>query len=811
MSAPTPDGASPATPSSALTETESSPTEPPYRTATLRAAWPDIRITAWFVVVAAIGYLLAGWAKAATEGFDDTVRREIAGIPSTAIHVSLLTLEIAAGATLVAVIITLAVRRTWGVLVRGIIGAILGGGVFLGLSHLGVLRATAVTTTSFAAGLSPNQSSLLVACAAGIVATLRPMLKRGLLWMLWIVVIVLAILRTLGAPDAPLDVVFAIGVGGAFGTAVLLVGGRSVHVLTPAGVRQALEKVDVTLTEVVEADPHSTWAFEASTDDGRELVIRVVDEREWQRDNRAMALRRIRLRDPADDSGHASPARIIESEALATMLAAERGVRVPQVQALAVARGGQALLAADHLPGRALDSLTPEELTDGVLALAWEQATQLRRARLVHRELTLHHMVLDDAGQVWVTNLANAEPAATDAALDADAAELLASCFAAVGAQRAVAPALAALGQERLMAAVERLVAVALTSGTRAALKAKKLKLDDLIAAASESTGKERPKLIKVERFKVRTLVMAACLCVAVYILAPQFAQWPKMVQALDSADWSWIPLVLLASVATYIGSGLGLNGGTPGRVPVFQASSVAVAGSFVATFTFAGVSTIGLNTRYLQQRGFPLPVAISSSAAKEAAVGVVHVILLIVFALWAGSTGALTKELHELPPLHVILIVVVAVLAVVGIAFAVPKVRSLLRAQVMPAVKQTMEAMEPVVTHPMKLVSLFSGVAMIPLGFGVCLWASVRSFYPEANFATVVLVSLTAGVVASAVPVPGGVGAYEAVLTAALTAIGYPAAPALTGVLLYRIATFWLPIPPGIVAFRVLTNRKLI
>ena len=64
--------------------------------------------------------------------------------------------------------------------------------------------------------------------------------------------------------------------------------------------------------------------------------------------------------------------------------------------------------------------------------------------------------------------------------------------------------------------------------------------------------------------------------------------------------------------------------------------------------------------------------------------------------------------------------------------------------------------------------------------------------------FATVAVVYLAGSVVGSAVPTPGGIGAIEAAMAAGLTAAGIPASIALPAVLLYRIATFWIPIPVG-------------
>ena len=53
--------------------------------------------------------------------------------------------------------------------------------------------------------------------------------------------------------------------------------------------------------------------------------------------------------------------------------------------------------------------------------------------------------------------------------------------------------------------------------------------------------------------------------------------------------------------------------------------------------------------------------------------------------------------------------------------------------------------------------------------------------------------------------PHPGGVGAIEALLTAGLTGIGISPGAAVSAVLIYRLATYWLPVLPGWLCLRQL------
>jgi uncharacterized protein (TIRG00374 family) len=92
-------------------------------------------------------------------------------------------------------------------------------------------------------------------------------------------------------------------------------------------------------------------------------------------------------------------------------------------------------------------------------------------------------------------------------------------------------------------------------------------------------------------------------------------------------------------------------------------------------------------------------------------------------------------------------------------------------------------------------------------LAYIVALFASVPAFDAPVSVAVAGAVYLTGTAVASAAPMPGGVGAVEAALIAGLMATGVPSDQAVPAVLVYRVATFWLPVLPGWLAFTRLTS----
>jgi glycosyltransferase 2 family protein len=84
-----------------------------------------------------------------------------------------------------------------------------------------------------------------------------------------------------------------------------------------------------------------------------------------------------------------------------------------------------------------------------------------------------------------------------------------------------------------------------------------------------------------------------------------------------------------------------------------------------------------------------------------------------------------------------------------------------------------------------------------------------VRAFGGSAPIASVAVVYLTGSALGSLVPTPGGLGAVEAALSAGLTAAGLPGAAAVSSVLLFRLLTFWLPVPAGWAALKYLERRQ--
>ena len=81
-------------------------------------------------------------------------------------------------------------------------------------------------------------------------------------------------------------------------------------------------------------------------------------------------------------------------------------------------------------------------------------------------------------------------------------------------------------------------------------------------------------------------------------------------------------------------------------------------------------------------------------------------------------------------------------------------------------------------------------------------LWASFHAFDVSVPLGVVVQ-GFFLGMLANLIPfAPGGVGAVDAGMIGAFVLFGLPSEEVFAAVLTYRVIAFWLPIPPGIIAF---------
>jgi glycosyltransferase 2 family protein len=572
-----------------------------------------------------------------------------------------------------------------------------------------------------------------------------------------------------------------------------------------------------------------TRKYAATLRAGGHVDVTVLDRDQQAADWFYRLYRRLRLRTQVSRNAPLTVERAVERRALLTYAAQDAGVLTPRLRALIRVGPEAAVLVNDSHSGTALAEL-PGLPTDAQLARVWDAVLLLHRHRITHRALTADRILLidgDDPGrggtdgqprglgpppgdrgrpsparsEVMLLDPGNGDVAATDLQVRLDLAQLLAELALLVGPERAAGSARGKISSAELSAVAPLIQPVVLHRSTRAALHRDKDVLPALRKRLLPDAGTEPG--IQVERFRLRTVLTVVAAVFGAYILAGELAR-TSLAHVLRHADWGWTVAALGLSALTYVGATWELSGFVLERLRLTRTFLTQVACSFVTLVTPAAVGVAALNIRYLRRAEVSSTDAVASVGVSQVIAGAVHLILLAIFAALAGTSNAIAFR----PPGWAYIALAVLVAAILA-ALAVPAGRKLLLSRLASTISQVIPRLLDIAQRPAKLAEGIGGALLLAGAYIACLAVSVRAFGGSLPIVAIAVVYLTGSAIGSAVPTPGGIGAVEAALVAGLTAAGLHGSVAFSSVLLFRVVTFWLPVPLGWAALNYLQRRE--
>ena len=383
----------------------------------------------------------------------------------------------------------------------------------------------------------------------------------------------------------------------------------------------------------------------------------------------------------------------------------------------------------------------------------------------------------------------------TSRELAKDVADLLVESALAAGPQQAVDAAVDAMGSGAVASSLPLLQPLAFSRSTKQRMKESPELVPALRAAVRERTGAPDVELARLERVRPRTVLIVIASTIAFYSLLPQLANLDDTVDAFQDASWPWLVGLLVASAATYVGATVALVGCVPQRVPVFPAFRSRVAASFTALVGPAGAGGLALSVRFLERSGVAAGEASAGVALNTVAGFIVHIVLMVGFFVWTGRSDL---GGFSLPDTKLVLIVLAVLVALVGVALLVRPVRQRVIAPALRSAAGAVTQVGRLFRNPVKVAALFGGAAAVSLTYVVGLLAAVETFGGGLTFPQIGAAYMSAVTIATFAPTPGGLGALESAMIAALTGFGLSGGVAVSAVLTFRLATFWLPILPG-------------
>jgi uncharacterized membrane protein YbhN (UPF0104 family) len=603
-------------------------------------------------------------------------------------------------------------------------------------------------------------------------------------------IVQLAVLNITG-----LSILITLLAGRVIGLAVRYGAGSASQRPPAADIAAAVSAGDVVVTSIrrvaqssagVEGSRH----YEAMTRDGGQLDVVVFDRDQQAAGTFYRLYRLVRVRGQVARGVPLSVARTVERQALLSYATQDADVPTPRLRTVVRVGSEAAVLAYDHCAGTTLAERP--ECTDEELSRVWDTATRLHASHVAHRGLTADRIVFTPDGRVMLLDPGDGDVAASELQVRLDLAQLILELALYVGPEKSAQLAVEKIGADGLTTVIPLLQPVALVRSTRHALRRRRDVLPTLRKALQAAVPSGEVVPVQLERIRLRTLITLVASVAAAYLLAGELAQ-ASLGRLLSSADWRWGVAALALSVLTYAGAALSVSGFVAERLGFIRTLLVQLAGSFVTLVTPAAVGGVALNVRFLQRRKIASPVAVASIAVSQVVALALHILLLAIFGAIAG-----TGDKSPIRPPTWSYFVVAGLLVLAGAVLAFPAGRRMVRARVSPTFGQVLPRLVEVAQDPRKLIEGVGGALLLSLSYIACLAACVASFGGSVPIAKIGVVYLTGSALGSIIPTPGGLGAVEAALTAGLTAAGVPGGVAVSAVLLFRLLTFWLPVPFG-------------
>jgi glycosyltransferase 2 family protein len=776
------------------------------RPARIRRPLDLIRLSGLVIVLA----VLAGFgalASSTTSGANVDLTRLLDHIPRTLVHGLSRTGAFAVLLVPAAYLLSEVIRGQARRLVEGLLTGVVAIAVARGLDALLDIN----KRTSLYRALSVVGAGHLVAPLDAYLAAIAALLtvigvSASRFWgRLLITVTVLYMLTSFAAAQASLlSLLVSVVLGMVVGIAVRYLAGEVNE--RPDGRRIATE-LDHRGLEVIrlvrlDHDDDEHREYHAWTRDSTQLLIHVLD-----RDLIAYGwfysiYRVIRLRAELARPPLLSLERLAERRSLLAYAMMAAQAPIPRLVAGIPVGADAIVLAYEYVDGIPIDQL-PDGVEHHQLVELWKSVQILHVRRINHRGLTASTIMLATDGQLILPIPQLGSAFASDLRLSLDRTQLLVATALLVGAANAVRAAAVVLSPDELSSTLPILQPIALNRETRSRLRHAPDLLEELRDQITGTTHQPSLELSRVERVRPRTVLTIVAVIVAAYLLIGQLGS-VDLATVFSSARWRWVPLVALASAATYIGAALALTGFVRERLSFARTVLAQLAASFAAFVTPPAVGGLAVNIRYLRKAHLSAAAATTSVAVWQVVNSISYVVLLIVF---AAATGASAQ--HNVPIPSWAFIVIGGLVVALLLALTIPAVRHWLLAKLVPPLREAVPRLLDLVTSPVKLAEALAGALLLNAAYISALWCSVRAFDYQPSFVSVAVVYFAGAAIGSAAPTPGGLGAVEVALSTGLAAIGMPSAPAISAVLLYRIATFWLPVPVGWAAAQYLQSRN--
>lgn len=666
--------------------------------------------------------------------------------------------------------------------------------------------------TEFSEGtIQPQFPVVRVASVTGILVASTPYLARPIRRLGWAIVITVSAAAVALALSVPSGAVAALGVGMVSAGAVLLAFGSPAGYPDVETVRIALQRVGVDVADLSIARDQS-WGVRrlvGTTSQGTDIEVKAYGRDATDSQVMAKIWHNVLFRGGGRRITF-SRVQSVEHEALVTILAGNAGVTVPDVLAAAAASDEVAVLVTTRVgtPMSELDD--PTVLEHGSLAQLWREVSVMHNAGVTHGNLDARAIRVASDGYT-ISDFADGTVVFRESDAALDVAHQLFATAVAIGVEPAVAAAAEGLGTDKLAGSLGYLQRPALTSRERHSVDSASKFLGTLREQVSSVTGAQMPEPVKLRRLDVRQIVTIVLVLLFVSALIPLFSgiDFSEVWAAVKGANWWLASASVLVGQLAFIPMGTSMMSAVGRGIPLRPMTILQPSCAFM-NFAVPGMAgKVAMESAFLYKYGIPPTVSVTKGMVDTFSGFLVQVAILVValltgtLTLSQSSDGSSTSSSDGVSWVTIAVVVLLAVATVIVI-LKVPKLHD----RVVPEVKKAWGALAEVLRSPKLALGMLGSQLAVQVLWGLALWLALKAL--DFNLS---LISCTAVVVATAllqglIPVPGGIGVAEAVMSAFLVPLGVPTEIALGATVIWRMSTFYVPATEGFFTSKYLEKQ---
>ncbi len=330
----------------------------------------------------------------------------------------------------------------------------------------------------------------------------------------------------------------------------------------------------------------------------------------------------------------------------------------------------------------------------------------------------------------------------------------------------------------------------------------------------------EEPSFFADPKRLLQTFAIVAVVVLGIYLLLPSIVGFEDALEKLGKADRIWVVIALgfnVLAFASYVALFRGVVGEHVVKLTWSESYQITMAGlAATRLFSAGGAGGIVLTYWALRRAGMPRRQSATRMVAFLVLLYAVYLLTVVIDGILLRTgvfNGPNPAGLTIVPAAIAGAVILVFLL----IALVPTDLERRMRAQTSGGMFSVL--LQRLATVPASIaagvrtaidfvrnpsqggLAIAGAIGFWAANIGI-LWASFHAFDVEVPLGVVVQ-GFFLGMVANLIPfVPGGVGAVDAGLIGTFVLFGFPGSEVFAAVLVYRLIAFWLPIPPGIVAF---------